>query len=72
MNADGSQLRRLTDMPEAASNPSISPDGSKIVFDSGPEDRPGIWMMDRDGSRLRRIADGADPSWSPSMKNGKR
>lgn len=50
--------------------PSLSPDGSQVVFvrqpatDSG---RPSIWTANANGSHLKRLArHGSDPFWSPA------
>jgi len=77
MNADGSDLRRLTDFEKAeAFQPSWSPDGARIVFAKtattlGLE----LYVMDADGGNLRplkRITEGPlealigdNPDWSP-------
>lgn len=53
-----------------ASDPSWSPDGSKIAFTldtGGPDCCVGIWVMDANGSGVARLADvrGSGPTWSP-------
>ena len=73
MDADGSQLTRLTDDPAEDVEPAWSPDGEKIVFTSD-RDTPGvsgdIYVMNADGSNVTRLTDdpGDDrhPSWSPN------
>lgn len=77
MSADGSNLRRLTDMP--GGRPRWSPDGRRIVFTS-PGDRRAdnpvevveIYTMDADGSDVRRLTyttdageSSSDARWSP-------
>jgi TolB protein len=53
MNANGSELARLTDDPAADVEPAWSPDGAKIVF-TRDRDTPGvsgdIYVMNADGS----------------------
>lgn len=85
MNPDGSQVEQLTRdafaslyFTKSASdrNPSWSPDGSQIAFDSGRNNLKltyidhDIYVMAADGSNVRRLTDdGADeggPRWSPS------
>jgi len=52
MNPDGSNQKQLTDEPAPASsdNPTFSPDGKKILFDTQRRKRPEIWVMNSDGS----------------------
>ena len=76
MDRDGSHVRRLTTSPdEYESDPSFSPDGRRILFETEPEDAPfydagDIVSMKTDGSDRRRLArspDGEfDPHYSPS------
>ncbi len=50
--------------------PSLSPDGSQVVFARRPatdSGRPGIWTADADGSHLQRLErHGSNPLWSPA------
>ncbi|MDQ4097578.1 MAG: hypothetical protein M3144_06900, partial [Actinomycetota bacterium] len=52
-------------------SPSVSPDGTKVVFAAGyvDESLKGIYVMNLDGSGLRRLTGGfgtdVEPSWSP-------
>lgn len=63
VNADGTGKRRLTGAPSAAENPSWSPDGKQIVFESGAQ----IYVVDADGTDQKQILSGPalDPVWSP-------
>ena len=71
MNADGSDVRRLTDTPELSeSQPRWSPDGSQIAFDGNtPDGLTGIYVMSADGQDVQRITasapPGGGPDWSP-------
>jgi Tol biopolymer transport system component len=52
-------------------NPSLSPDGTKVVFERDASDDSGrtfgIWTAKTDGSRLRQLAKvGEGPLWSPA------
>ncbi len=79
MDADGGNLRRLTNNPAGDGNPSWSPDGKRIVFTS---DRDGhfmngiptteIYVMDADGRNQQNLTNNpsydSSPSWSPDGK----
>jgi Tol biopolymer transport system component len=64
MDADGSERRRW----DHAYNPAWSPDGTKIVFETGfDRDRPtSLWWKAVDGTAEQQIAMyGGDPDWQP-------
>jgi Tol biopolymer transport system component len=69
MRPDGTDLEQLTDDAAVEHNPSWSPDGTKIVFDTGEEYERDVYVMDADGSDLHAVteAPGLDffPVWSP-------
>jgi len=70
MNADGSEVRRLTHRDGYDGDPSWSPDGSEIVFCSDRSGNSDIWRMDPDGGNPRNLTDHpandcSTPSWSP-------
>lgn len=68
MNSDGSDLRRLTNTPGAASYPWMSNDGSKIAYSyqESEEVPPQIWIMNADGSEPRLLLkDGSIPRYAP-------
>jgi Tol biopolymer transport system component len=69
MDADGSDQVRLTTDSADDLNPTWSPDGRKIAFDSRRDGNAEIYVMDADGSDQTRITNNAasdtDPAWSP-------
>jgi Tol biopolymer transport system component len=69
MDADGSNLRDLTNDPARDLTPAWSPDGSKIAFVSDRTGNLDIWVMNADGSApvdlTNSPTDEADPAWSP-------
>ena len=69
MDADGSNLRRLTDDPAEDSDPAVSPDGRRIAFVSRRDGDYDIFVMDVDGSGQRAVTDNEvedlKPAWTP-------
>jgi len=73
MNADGSNQTQITNNPISSdTNPSWSPDGTKIVFSSDIDGQYGfhIFIMNADGSNQTQITNNpissdTNPSWSP-------
>jgi Tol biopolymer transport system component len=64
---DGSDLKRLTDVPDgsAAWHPSVSPSGGRIVYVMSREGRNDqVWIMHADGSHQHRLVH--EPAWSGS------
>jgi TolB protein len=71
MDAEGNNVRRLTDDPARDLFPAWSPNGRMIAWGTG-RGRPGlgweIWLMDADGGNPTSLVAGADwdayPAWS--------
>jgi len=58
MDRDGSKPRQISILPgEGAWDPVWSPDGSQILFASGSQERPQLYIMNSDGSDVRQITD---------------
>ncbi|MBI5586662.1 MAG: PD40 domain-containing protein [Deltaproteobacteria bacterium] len=76
MNADGTDVRPLTDFKAVATMPAFSPDGKQVAFTSNKDGDYEIYTLDLgpDGKpgRLRRITDSpgidAHPAYSPDGK----
>jgi Tol biopolymer transport system component len=65
INADGTDLTRLTHSPAFEFDPSWSPDGTQIAYRSDRGDESEIWVMNADGTGQRRLTAGLSPAWSP-------
>src|SRR5438874_8892392 len=67
MNADGSNVRRLTTEPGYDGGPFFSPDGSRIVWRHFEESGmiADVWTMKLDGSDKKRVTDFKSMSWAP-------
>jgi Tol biopolymer transport system component len=69
MNADGSDVTRLTNDASRDSDPSWSPDGEKITFQTTRDGNNEIYVMNADGSGQTRLTNNPAseefPSWSP-------
>jgi TolB protein len=75
MNGDGTNVRRITNNKYADNFPTLSPDGSRIVFDSNrlrteaePINTSHLFLMNTDGTGQTLLARGASPTWSPDGK----
>ncbi len=72
MNADGSNVTNISNNLFQDEDPSWSPDGSQIVFNSNRGVGSGIYVMDADGSNVTPlITDAATDfsrlAWSPEL-----
>jgi Tol biopolymer transport system component len=69
MNADGSQQVQLTNNESEDTTPRVSPDGTKILFLSKPDDSYQIYVIGKDGSSPINISQSShneiSASWSP-------
>ena len=72
---DGSDLKQLTTAPGQSYAPSLSPDGTMILFSSdrdNPNKQFQIYSMNVDGSALKRLTNpplnAGTPTWSPDGK----
>ena len=67
MRADGSEVKRLTDVAGYDGGPFFSPDGKKICWRRFTEDesQAEVWTMNVDGSDSRQITKLGAMSWAP-------
>lgn len=67
-NADGSDMRRITDHGAVDYQPAWSPDGTRLAFTSARDGHQEIYLVQPDGSGLSQLTRGSahnsDPSWS--------
>jgi len=72
MDADGSNVQRLTKSPGMDIRPAWSPDGKRIVFTSNRDGNYEIYMMSADGSSVRRVTNHPEKddyaTWHPDGK----
>ena len=65
MNADGSDVTRLTVDPALDFDPVWSPEGDQIAFRSHRDDNEEVYMMNADGSNQHNLTGGDySPAWS--------
>lgn len=68
MDANGSNVRQVTDLNNMGGRSTWAPDGARLAFYRGPFGDRNIFIVNIDGTGLLRLTDGGDnlgPSWSP-------
>jgi TolB protein len=68
MNANGKNVRQVTDLNNMGGRSTWSPDGTKLAFYRGVPGDHDIYMINIDGTGFERLTNGGDnlgPSWSP-------
>ena len=75
MDGDGSNVRRLTENVHMDNFPALSPDGTRIVFESNrfraegePVNTSHLFLMNVDGSAQTPLVRGNSGTWSPDGK----
>ncbi len=73
VDADGQNLTRLTEAPEADQGPAWSPDGGTIAFTAVRAGTSQIWAMNADGTGVRTLTSGPGVNSSPAFSpDGRR
>ena len=67
MDAEGTNVRRLTEDPSNEILPVWSPNGQKIVFSSDREGNSDIYMINADGTNLRQLTNHLADDWGPTV-----
>ena len=69
MRADGSEQKRLTNVPGYDGGPFFTPDGSRIIWRRFDEQGllADVWTMKLDGSDPKQLTDFGSMSWAPYM-----
>ena len=65
MEANGENLRQLTDDAHADADPRFSPSGKRIMYTTLRDGFPQVWMMSSDGSEPQHLTEGSQAAWSP-------
>ena len=65
MNADGSNVLRLTENNASDDSPAWSPDSKMIAFVSGRDGDSEIYVMDADGGHVKRLTSNEASDYSP-------
>lgn len=73
MNADGTNITRLTRIAASDTAPAFSPDGRKIAFVSNRDGNDEIYIMNADGSGQTRLTNNPEPDEDPAFSpNGQK
>ena len=67
MNANGTSQTRLTNNPAVDTQPTISPDGSRVAFTSDRNGNFQIYVMNADGTGLTRLTNNAATDFAPKF-----
>lgn len=69
MEADGSDVERLTETPDEEGSPSWSPDGTKLVYPRilDETDDYDLWVVNADGSCPTQLTDTRAWEQSPDL-----
>lgn len=67
MDAEGTNVRRLTKDSSDEILPAWSPNGQKIVFSSNREGNFDIYMINADGTNLRQLTNHPARDWGPTV-----
>ena len=66
LNADGTNVRQLTNNTHYDDFPSWSPDGNHIAFNSSRDGDDEVFVMNADGTNQRQLTNNTRNDWAPS------
>jgi hypothetical protein len=69
--SSGFQLANVVDGAHRAENVSLSPDGTRVAFDSDRDGVRGVYIASRDGTGVKRVGGAAltvGPAWAPDSR----
>ena len=66
LNADGTNVRQLTNNTHRDEEPSWSPDGTHIAFNSSRDGDDEVFVMNADGTNVRQLTNNTYPDWASS------
>ena len=68
IDAEGSNMRQITDLPGYAGTPAWSPDGSLIAFGAGDADVGELHVTTPDGAGIRQVTTDRRQAWWPAWR----
>ena len=67
VKSDGTELSTLTEDPKGPSEPSVSPDGKFVYFESVRGGLPQVWRINADGTDIKQFTSGDFANFAPTV-----